>query len=127
MRNIFLAILIATATPALSAEYFCEVNKKISVDKTYSEAELKKWQFSVKVKDFGDKAIISRCSFVSSEGKVTCDDYNSDFVYSDVFVGHKKYFHFSSQFDLQILASLDFVENNGRGVIGFGRCKLERP
>ena len=61
------------------------------------------------------------------EKKVTCDDYPISFIASDPHVGHKKYYVFRSQFDVQIFSSLLFVENNGRGTISFGKCKVTRP
>jgi hypothetical protein len=46
-----------------------------------------------------------------------------DFVARDAFVGHLKYYYLQGQFDVQVLASGDFVENNGRGSIATGWCE----
>ena len=118
--------MLTVATQAGAAEYKCVVTKKLGAEHNYTAADLKKWQFSVRVKDYGDKAILSRCSFSSSAGRVTCDDYEATLFNSDPTAGHKKYYYFHGHFDVQIFANLDFVENNGRGSIGFGKCKLVR-
>ena len=126
MRAILTAILLTVATQAGAAEYQCEITKKFDAENNYPAAHLKKWQLSVRVKDYGDKAILSRCSFSSSAGRVTCDDYEATFVNSDPTAGQKKYYYFRGHFDFQIFANLDFVKNNGRGSIGFDKCRLMR-
>ena len=124
MRAALAVILLTIATQVGAAEYECDITKKLDAENQYTAAHLEKWQFSVRVKDYGDKAILSRRSFSSSAGRVTCDDYEANLVNSDPTAGHKKYYYFRGHFDVQIFANLDFVENNGRGSIGFGKCKL---
>ena len=116
------------ATNLMAAEYYCEATSKWDGDDLlYSQDQLNKYKFAVKIKEVGDEAILSSYSFQSSAGKVTCDDYLSDYIYSDPVVGHKKYYYFRGQFDVQIFSNLFFVENNGRGSIAMGNCKLTRP
>ena len=88
---------------------------------------LSKWQFGVKILDNGQSAILSRCSFETAAGAVTCDDYEVDYIAKDKWVGIKKYYYFSGQFDVQLFADLKFIESNGRGDIAAGSCKLVRP
>jgi hypothetical protein len=126
MRAAIIALMLMIGSQAGAAEYKCEVTKKLDAENNYTAAHLKKWQFSVRVKDYGNKAILSRCSFSSSAGRVTCDDYEATLVNSDPIAGHKKYYYFHGHFDVQIFANLNFVENNGRGSIGFGKCELVR-
>ena len=126
MRAAFVAMMLMIGSQAGAAEYKCAVTKKLGAEHNYTAADLNKWQFSVRVKDYGDKAILSRCSFSSSAGRVTCDDYEATLVNSDPTAGHKKYYYFRGHFDVQIFANLDFVENNGRGSIGFDKRKLMR-
>lgn len=115
---------ILWANQGTAEEYFCPVSKKLSYNGAYSPAQLQKWMFSVKIKHVGDAAIMSRCSFASSAGAVTCDDYKADFIYDDPYAGHKKFYYFSGQFDVQIFSNLNFIENSGRGDIAFGKCDV---
>lgn len=39
----------------------------------------------------------------------------------------KKYYLFRSQFDVQLFPDLSFLENNGRGSIAYGQCRLVSP
>lgn len=123
MRLILIA-LMAVGSTLNAEEYFCPVSQKLNSDSSYSAAELQQRMPSVKIKQTGEAAIISRCSFSSSAGAVTCDDYKADLVVEDRHVGHKKYYHFNSQFDVQVFDDLSFIENNGRGDVAFGRCGL---
>lgn len=123
MRFILIA-LMAVGSTLNAEEYFCPVSQKLNSDSSYSAAQLQQWMFSVKIKQTGEAAIISRCSFSSSAGAVTCDDYQADLVLEDRHVGHKKYYSFFGQFDVQVFDDLSFIENNGRGDIAFGRCDL---
>lgn len=124
-RNIIAIIVsILWANQGTAEEYFCPVSKKLSSNGSYSTAQLQKWMFSVKIKHMGDAAIISRCSFASSAGAVTCDNYKADAIYEDPYTGHKKFYYFSGQFDVQIFDNLNFIESNGRGDIAFGKCDV---
>ena len=114
-------------TSIWAVTYECPVATKFSEEYTYSKEHLNKYTPSVRVVDNGDNGILSRCSYESSAKKVTCDDYPIDYIVSDSFVGHKKYYVFRSQFDMQIFSGLGFVENNGRGTISFGKCRVTRP
>ncbi len=124
-RNIIAIIVsILWVSQGAAEEYFCPVSKKLSSEGAYSTAQLQKWMFSVKIKHLGEAAIMSRCSFTSSAGAVTCDNYKADFIYDDPYTGHKKFYYFSGQFDVQIFDNLNFIESNGRGDIAFGKCDV---
>ena len=49
------------------------------------------------------------------ESKVTCDRYQVDRIEYEQTVKIKKYCHFSSQFNFQILADLSSLEDNFLG------------
>lgn len=121
---IILCFSISFMTGSHALEYFCPVSKKQDFDNSYSLEQLSNSMFSVKVNHRDNLATISRCSYVSSQGKVTCDDYQVDYIHKDTNVGHVKYYYFNGQFDLQVFSNLDFIENNGRGSIGFGSCSI---
>lgn len=119
---------IVLSFPSLSdaAEYYCNVELKRDYDHVYSQTDLQKWKWGVKIVDSGDNAKISRCSFSSSADAVTCDDYMADYIHSDPYTGIKKYYYFRGHFDVQLFTDLSFLENNGRGSIGRGKCIVTR-
>lgn len=112
---------------AAAAEYDCRVEKKFDSENTYTTNQIEKGQFSVKIEDSGGGTFVSRCSFSSSANKVTCDRYQVDKVVFDKKVRIKKFYVFGSQFDVQLFADLSFVENNGRGGIAYGKCRVIAP
>jgi hypothetical protein len=133
MRNILgLAIAVFCANQAMGSELFCPVSAKVDTTRwgqdgyfiRYTEEQLRQLQFAVIVRDRGDDGTeVGRCSFISTEGRVTCDFYKIDFVSRDSATGHRKYYYLRGQFDVQVFGSGDFVENNGRGSIATGRCE----
>ena len=75
----------------------------------------------------GEGAFVSRCSFSPSYQKVTCNKYKIDRVTRDENVNIVKFYHFASQFDVQLWPTLFFVENNGRGGVAYGKCIFVTP
>ena len=59
------------------------------------------------------------------DGKLT--KVEGDLVFPDEYQKIKKYYRFRGQFDVQLFPSLFFVENNGRGGIAFGKCRVVSP
>jgi hypothetical protein len=128
MLKIFLLLaLLILPFRVESAEYSCQVDAKYDFQRIYTKDEIKKWQFGAKIEDLGNEAFISRCSFSSIEGKVTCDRYKVDRVEHDKKVGIKKYYVFRSQYNIQLFRDLSFLEDNGRGGISYGRCVVVSP
>lgn len=127
MKRYVFALLIAIPAYAHAVEYECTITKKLSVDTEYSESELSNGKFSVIIEEHGFGTFLSRCSFVQSESKVTCDRYEVDKVVVDNNVKIKKYYVFDSHFDVQLFSDLTFIENNGRGGLAFGSCKVTAP
>jgi hypothetical protein len=107
-----------------SPPLLCVVEQKLDASHAYSSAELEKFKFHVEVLVEEETATtrLRRCSFVPSHGRVTCDDYIADRVTTDPVAGIRKYYYFRGQFDVQVFRDGSFIENNGRGSIGFGRC-----
>jgi len=112
---------------AAAAEYDCKVGKKVESEATYTAHQIEQGQFSVKVEESGGGAFVSRCSFSPSANKVTCDRYQADKIVFDENEKIKKYYIFRSQFDVQLFSDLSFVENNGRGGIAYGKCRVAAP
>lgn len=108
---------------AYGTSYECKVNKKIASSKNYSESDLKKWKFSVRLDESEASAKVSRCSFSPSASQITCDEYVADKVEADANIGAKKFYVFNSQYDFQLFKDLSGVENNGRGDIAFVKCE----
>lgn len=119
-----IAATLLLATPATAEQMLCRVYQKINVltGSAYTPEELEALQFSVMLNT--NSQTISRCSFSRSDGTVTCDDYRIDRIEetTTVFVDIVKFYYFAGQFDLQIFNGLNFIENNGRGLIAIGTC-----
>lgn len=124
--------VLLLASQAMGSELYCPVSAKVNTTIAgqdgyfirYNEEKLSQSQFAVIVRDRGDVGTeVGRCSFVSTEGRVTCDFYPVDFVSRDTATGHRKYYYLRGQFDVQVFETGDFVENNGRGSIATGRCE----
>lgn len=124
---VFVSVAIFLASPAGAAQYSCAVKNKFDIARQYSKDDINKGAFSVKIKDEQTSALISRCSFSISADKITCDEYEVDKIVYDKNAKIKKFYVFRSQFDIQIFSDLTFVENNGRGGIGFGSCEITSP
>ena len=122
-------IILALCVPtfAAAAEYDCKVEKKFDSENTYTANKIEKGRFSVKIEDSSGGAFVSRCSLSLSANKITCDRYQVDKVVFDEKVKIKKYYVFQSQFDVQLFSDLLFVENNGRGGIAYGKCRVVAP
>jgi hypothetical protein len=122
-------ILLVLCMPGFvaAAEYDCKVGKKVESEATYTAHQIEKGQFSVKVEESGGGTFVSRCSLSQSANKVTCDRYQVDKVVFDENVKIKKYYVFRSQYDVQLFSDLSFVENNGRGGIAYGKCRVVAP
>ena len=130
-RRFFQFILVwlccLVASTAFAVNYYCEPTKRVDPIKEWSKEEIKKWKFSNKLEDMGDKAYISRCSFSSSAGKVTCDKYEVDHIERSPISNIKKYYYFKGQMDFQLFPGLQYVENNGRETIRWGKCRITSP
>ena len=105
-----------------SFSYDCKVTRKIEPENIVSNTELKKWKFSIRIHDTPNPEF-ERCSFDTGKDRVTCDKYTVDRVETDKFVGIKKFYYFTGQFDVQLYPDMRFVENNGRGGISYGKCE----
>ena len=122
-----LGMLMVMGGPAWGAAYECPVTQKLSRGHVYSRQNLKQYQYVVKIDDRGKTANLSRCSFSPSQKKVTCDRYVVDKIAFDENVKIKKFYVFRSHFDVQLFSNLRFIENNGRGTIAFGVCRIVSP
>ena len=129
IKSLCLAAVIASflGGESLATEYECLVSRKIDSEHIYKKELIDKYRYSVKVEDSGKSSFLSRCSVPPSAGKVTCDRYSVDKIVFDANAKIKKFYAFNSQFDVQIFSSLVFVENNGRGGIAFGKCRVVSP
>ncbi len=124
MKYLLILFLIFQSQITLANSYDCKVTRKVGPESIVSDSELKKWQFSVKIRD-NAKPELERCSFATSHNKVTCDKYIVDKVEFDKFLEIKKFYYFKGQFDVQLYSDMSFIENNGRGSISFGKCRRD--
>lgn len=126
MKILFLILTLIISFSANAFTYKCEVVKKYSADlsKEMTSSELKKWKFSIEIVD-APKPVLKRCSLTQSTMSVSCDSYDVDRVEFDSNVNIKKFYVFRSQFDVQLFSDMNFIENNGRGGIAFGKCQKQ--
>ena len=122
MNKKILLIGLLISTNVYSSSYDCVVSRKTDFDNEIPLSIIQKYKYSVKIKDT-TKPELERCSFTPSEKKITCDRYSVDRVEVDKFVGIKKFYYFTGQFDVQLYPDMKFVENNGRGGISYGKCE----
>lgn len=122
MKNLICISLLLISPLVYSNSYDCKVTRKFDFQSEYTSSIIEKYQYSVKIKDTS-KPELERCSFTPSQNKVTCDRYTVDRVETDKFVGIKKFYYFTGQFDVQLYPDMKFVENNGRGGISYGKCE----
>lgn len=122
MKKILFLSLLTMSGFVYSSSYDCVVSRKTDFDNEIPLSIIQKYKYSVKIKDTS-KPELERCSFTPSKKKVTCDRYSVDRVEVDKFVGIKKFYYFTGQFDVQLYPDMKFVENNGRGGISYGKCE----
>lgn len=114
------AILISTSSFGLSLE--CKVQSKYSKDGKYSQANLRKYSPSVKIQMTGKKYYVSRCSYETVANTITCEKHKMDKAVLDKYSSIIKFYHFESQFDVQLFSDKSFIENNGRTSVSYGNC-----
>ena len=119
--KIFLLLLLFSPL-VYSSSYECRVTRKLDSETIYSSSHIEQYKFSVRIKD-ELKTELERCSYSPNQNKVTCDRYSIDRVEVDKFVGIKKFYFFKGQFDVQLFPDMNFVENNGRGGVSYGKCE----
>jgi hypothetical protein len=123
-RRAATALALVAACSAMAAEYDCNVVRKVDRDREYTSEQIAQLKFGNRIEVTGAEAWVSRCSFAPSQGKVTCDRLKMDRVAVDTNVKVRKFYMFSSQFNLQLFPDLTYIENNGRGGISYGKCTL---
>jgi hypothetical protein len=124
-------LMVFLSANSFAATYRCEVQSATIFDtsltvQVLSKTYLKGRQQHVIIED-GTKSFVQRCSLNPLVGKVECDRYEADRVTKDANINFKKFYFFKSQFDVQLLSDLSFIENNGRGGLAYGQCKLINP
>ena len=123
MKIFFLLLLFSPLV--YSSSYECKVTRKLDSETIYSSSQIEQYKYSVRIKD-EPKPELERCSYSPSQNKLTCDKYSVDRVEVDKFVGIKKFYFFKGQFDVQLFPDMNFVENNGRGGVSYGKCEKLR-
>jgi hypothetical protein len=118
-----IALLHCPASAQGQQTLVCPVTRKLDSERIYTAEELVRGQFRMEVVMSSETDVkLRRCSFATSVGKVTCDEYAPDRIAQDPFTGITKFYHFNSHFDVQVFKDGRFVENNGRGSVAFGTC-----
>jgi hypothetical protein len=127
IRLIGLLLTLGWGVPASAAVLECLAVRSVGPNYQATEEHLAKYKPRVLIEETVAGATLSRCSFSDSTQRDSCDTYKVDRIAFDENRKIKKFYVFSSQFDVQVFASMTFVENNGRGGIAFGRCEAKAP
>lgn len=114
-------LFFVAPTTANSEELWCKVTRKLDSEREYSQENLDKYRPGVFVRIGAYGATLSRCSSEAS-GQYSCDEYEVDKIEIDNHTGHRKFYYYRGQFDVQVFSNNRFIENNGRGTISFGQC-----
>ena len=122
---VFLVNWLCIVPNSFAVTYHCETTEKYDFGKTYSQEELNKGKFSVRLEEGQEGAYVYRCSFTPSQQSITCDKYRVDKIEYDNNVNLKKYYVFNSQYNFQIFSNLSSLEDNGRGAIQYGKCQIQ--
>ena len=117
-------ILSVAAWTANAEELWCKVTRKLDSEREYSRENLDKHKPGVFVRTGAYSATLSRCSYGFS-GKHSCDEYAVDKIEIENHTGHRKFYYYKGQFDVQVFSNNRFIENNGRGTISFGQCWVQ--
>ncbi|WP_225413195.1 hypothetical protein [Stigmatella hybrida] len=126
--RLLLILLMTVPLSAVADIYECKVTRKVYATGEDSPADLKKWQPSTILEiNQSSPSYASRCAYSTIAKKVTCDRYEMDRVDVDPNVGHIKMYRFTSQMTVQLFANLNFMEDMGRGIVSFGKCKALTP
>jgi hypothetical protein len=125
-KFIFCALAFAFIS-AHSATYKCEPEFQTVFGKHVENNDfIKSFKPYTLVQDDRD-ASIQRCSRSFTENKHNCENYKIDRIENDSNVLVKKYYIFKAQYDIQIFKELSYIDNNGRGGMLYGKCKLVSP
>ena len=127
LKVMLVCLLVFKSPLVFAVEYDCKVSKKVNRETNYTAEHIKKWKFSLKLEETTNGAFWSRCSHSQIHGKITCDREAIDLIKVDSNVGIKKFYHFYSQGNVQLYSDLSFLEDNGRGTISYGKCKVSKP
>lgn len=124
-----LAMLLVFIVPSLAGavEYACTVTKKWDLEKASTKERLAEWNFTVMIEEYTDGAFLTRCSYSTSDAKEMCDRYVVDRIEIDERAALKKYYVFASHFDVQLFSDIRMLENNGRGTLATGQCRVMSP
>ncbi len=126
----YIALLLLTfSSNTWALEYYCKAVDKYDFGIKYGGEAMHGGQFATKVEELEGVTYLSRCSmsYIPDIPEITCDRYVVDRVEYDKKAKIKKYYVFSSQFDFQIFPDMGSLENNGRGSVQYGKCKIVSP
>jgi mono/diheme cytochrome c family protein len=107
-----------------ATKYQCPSTKRVDAKNIYTAEQIEQGRFSTVLEDNSEGVFVSRCSFSSTAGKVTCNRFKVDRVEYDQNLKIKKFYVFSQQFNFQIFSDLSSLADNGRGAVQYGQCEF---
>lgn len=126
---IFFSFFLVWVNPSITSAitYHCETTKKYDFGIIYSKERIEKWKYSVRVEELENETNIYRCSLSIIDRGITCDKYKIDKIELTKSINLKKYYYFRGQYNFQIFSNLNSLEDNGRGSVQYGECKIISP
>lgn len=109
--------------------YKCDLAKTIHVKHNTATKDLKRNMYSLFILETDNPKVknqytLYKCFYKKPTNKKRCEDIPISKVSLLDGSQIKKYYNLDMQYDLQVFKDLSFIENNGKGVISVGMCKI---
>ncbi|MGR6873539.1 hypothetical protein ACU6U9_14805 [Pseudomonas sp. HK3] len=119
-------IFILVSHNSLANEYHCKAVEKYSFSIKYTKDIMSLGQFSTRIEEIKKNTYLSRCSmsFKFRPPEIRCVRYLVDKIEYDKNIRNKKYYIFKEKIDFQIFSDFSSIENDGKGSVQFGECKV---
>ena len=115
MKSVILFPVLLIALAANAATYECQVGRSLPTDAQ---------KIDITVYEKENTSSVGRCLINVEKG---CSLSFSDEVHYNEFLKSKKFYNLKGQSDLQIFYDLKFIDNDGQGILRFGKCKITSP
>ena len=125
MKNFICVLFMSAITNSFANTYVCTPSFQSFMGKPVANTDfVVKHKPFTKVIELSGSLKIQRCSIPYTQETHTCDTYDVDKFEKDTNVQIQKYYVFKSQYDIQIFSDLSYIDNNGRGGLLIGKCKI---
>lgn len=124
MRFLILAIFVFSISSSNATSYKCEPEFQTVFGSRVENNDFLKVFKPYTFVHSEASGSVERCSRSYTQNQHVCETYKVDRFENDANVQVKKYYVFTSQYDIQIFKDLSYIDNNGRGGMLYGKCKI---